>query len=160
MTRAPHRLDKYRDKRDFMSTSEPAPDDAGGFKIVPRKRFERTTRPRPRFVVQEHHAQSLHWDLRLEHDGVLMSWAIPKGIPDDPADARLAIHVEDHPLEYIHFEGTIKPGNYGAGTVTVWDSGTYAIRSAHRLHHEVDENEPVYGTLRSPLLRAHRPAQS
>ncbi len=70
----------------------------------------------------------LHWDLRLEHDGALASWAVPNGIPEDPKRNRKAIHVEDHPLSYIDFEGTIPAGNYGAGEVTVWDSGTYTCR--------------------------------
>ena len=76
-------------------------------------------------MVQEHHATRLHWDLRLEHDGVLASWAIPNGIPADPSDNRLAVHTEDHPLEYLDFHGEIPAGEYGAGTMTIWDHGTF-----------------------------------
>ena len=107
------KLAEYEAKRDFKNTPEP------GAK-VPRK----VTRA-PRFVVQEHHARRLHWDFRLEKDGVLVSWAVPKGIPADPKKNHLAVHVEDHPLDYIDFAGDIPAGNYGAGTVKIWDSGTY-----------------------------------
>src|ERR1700744_428254 len=106
------KLSSYRDKRDFAATSEPAGEIAAPADA-------------PRFVVQEHHATRLHWDLRLEHDGVLASWAIPNGIPADPADNRLAVHTEDHPLQYLDFHGEIPRGEYGAGTMTIWDHGTF-----------------------------------
>jgi bifunctional non-homologous end joining protein LigD len=109
------KLAEYERKRDFGKTAEPS---AEGGK---RKRREKL----PRFVVQEHHARRLHWDLRLERDGVLVSWAIPNGIPQDPKENRKAVHTEDHPLEYIDFEGDIPKGEYGAGSMLVWDTGTY-----------------------------------
>jgi bifunctional non-homologous end joining protein LigD len=107
------KLAEYEAKRDFKQTPEP------GAK-VPRKEAKA-----PRFVVQEHHARRLHWDFRLERDGVLVSWAVPKGVPPDPKKNHLAVHVEDHPLEYISFAGEIPAGNYGAGQVSIWDQGTY-----------------------------------
>jgi bifunctional non-homologous end joining protein LigD len=111
----PDRLDRYREKRDPVAT--PEPDGA----VIPGTDAEQP----PRFVVQEHHARRLHWDLRLEHDGVLASWAVPRGIPPGPERNHLAVRTEDHPLEYLEFHGEIPEGQYGAGTMTIWDSGTY-----------------------------------
>ncbi|MBS1679526.1 MAG: non-homologous end-joining DNA ligase [Actinobacteria bacterium] len=110
------KLSEYERKRDFGKTAEPTPGEG------PRRH-----QGLPRFVVQQHDATRLHWDLRLEHDGVAVSWAVPNGIPKDPSENRKAVHTEDHPLEYMTFEGEIPKGEYGAGTVAIWDRGTYAL---------------------------------
>lgn len=105
-------LDGYKDKRDFSRTSEP--EGASGTKAG-----------HPLFVIQKHDASSLHYDFRLEVDGVLKSWAVPKGPSTDPSVKRLAIATEDHPLDYADFEGVIPEGEYGGGTVLIWDRGTF-----------------------------------
>ena len=110
----PDKLTTYRTKRDKRRTPEPVPP-AGPL----------PTGSDDTFVIQEHHARRLHWDFRLERDGVLVSWALPRGVPDDPKRNHLAVHTEDHPLEYATFAGDIPKGEYGGGKVTIWDRGTY-----------------------------------
>jgi len=108
------RLDEYRRKRDARRTPEPVP-------AAAPPRGENDV-----FVIQQHHARRLHWDLRLERDGVLASWAVPRGIPRDPSTNHLAVQTEDHPMEYADFHGDIPEGEYGAGRMTIYDRGTYA----------------------------------
>lgn len=131
------RLEKYRSMRDGSKTPEPVPADA----------------PAPStgasFVIQEHHARRLHYDFRLEHDGVLVSWAIPKGVPTDGHSNHLAVQTEDHPLEYGSFEGEIPKGEYGAGTVTIWDAGTYELEKWR-------DGEEVIITLHGEKHGSHR----
>ncbi|MEM3040822.1 MAG: DNA polymerase ligase N-terminal domain-containing protein [Nitrososphaerota archaeon] len=105
-------IEEYRSKRDFKRTPEP-------------EGTVETSKKELVYVIQEHHATHLHWDLRLEHEGVLKSWAIPKEPPTAPGVRRLAVAVEDHPLEYAEFTGVIPEGEYGAGEVKIWDRGTY-----------------------------------
>ena len=106
-------LREYKKKRDPKKTPEPFGGKKGGKK--------------PIFVVQRHDARRLHYDFRLERNGALASWAVPKGIPLEPGQRALAVHVEDHPLEYAKFEGEIPKGQYGAGLVEIWDKGTYEL---------------------------------
>jgi DNA ligase D-like protein (predicted ligase)/DNA ligase D-like protein (predicted 3'-phosphoesterase) len=111
----PGKLSEYKSKRDFILTAEP-------------KAEVKETGGAPIFVVQEHHARRLHYDFRLESGGVLKSWAVPKGIPEDTKERHLAVETEDHPLEYANFAGTIPQGQYGAGTVIIWDKGHYSVK--------------------------------
>ncbi len=102
-----------------------------------------------RFQVQEHNASRLHWDFRLELDGVLKSWAVPKGVPTEAGVKRLAVQVEDHPLDYYGFEGTIPSGEYGAGTVKVWDEGEYVLELREpRKYHIVLKGKKLKGDYR------------
>jgi DNA ligase D-like protein (predicted 3'-phosphoesterase) len=116
-------LKAYREKRDFERTREPQ----GG---------ERETSEKPLFVIQKHDASNLHYDFRLEVEGVLKSWAVPKGPSTDPGEKRLALPTEDHPLDYVDFEDVIPEDEYGGGTVIVWDQGTY-----RNLRAEKEEDE-------------------
>ncbi|HWF17719.1 MAG TPA: non-homologous end-joining DNA ligase [Verrucomicrobiae bacterium] len=132
-------LKEYKRKRNFSKTSEPAGRGA------PR------TGKDLHFVIQKHAASHLHYDFRLEMDGVLKSWAVPKGLPMKKGDRRLAVEVEDHPLDYGGFEGTIPPGNYGAGTVMLWDRGTYKEASGNPL--EALKNGKLHLTLAGKKLK-------
>jgi bifunctional non-homologous end joining protein LigD len=121
------RLADYRGKRDASRTPEPVPAADGVAQPAGPAAEPGPEAAAGIFVVQEHHARRLHWDFRLERDGVLVSWALPKGVPDDPGVNHLAVHTEDHPMEYATFHGQIPRGEYGGGTVTIWDHGTYEL---------------------------------
>lgn len=142
-------LEEYKRKRDFKQTPEPPPKLAKG--------------KGDRFVVQKHRASQLHYDFRLEMDGVLKSWAIPKGPSLDPADKRLAMQVEDHPVSYFDFEGIIPPGNYGAGTVMVWEMGTWTpLGDPHEMLKKGDlkfrlDGQKLKGEFALVHMRSRRP---
>ncbi len=128
------RLKEYESKRDLKASPEP------------RGNGRKKKGEEPIFVIQKHDARNLHYDFRLEVDGVLASWAVPKGPSTDPGVKRLAIHVEDHPMDYAEFEGVIPEGMYGAGTVLVWDMGTYKNLMA-------EKKDPL--TMRESIEKGH-----
>ncbi len=131
-------LKEYERKRDFSKTGEPSGKTAKG---GAKKRKAR--RRHPRFSIQKHSATSLHYDLRLEVDGVLASWAVPKGPSLNPADKRLAMRTEDHPLEYLEWEGVIPKGEYGAGPMIVWDRGVFQNISETRRGEPMELSEAI-----------------
>ncbi|TCK23051.1 non-homologous end-joining DNA ligase [Pseudonocardia endophytica] len=136
-------LDDYRRKRDARRTPEPIPDTDPS-----------VTGAGDRFVIQEHHATALHWDLRLERDGVLASWAVPKGLPTDTSTVRMAIRTEDHPMEYLDFAGEIPAGEYGGGRMSVWDTGRYETEKWN----EREVAVALHGTkARGRFVLLHRP---
>jgi DNA ligase D-like protein (predicted 3'-phosphoesterase) len=126
-------LTEYERKRDFSKTSEPSG----------RKKRSKAKRRHPRFTIQKHAATSLHYDLRLEVDGALASWAVPKGPSTNPADKRLAMRTEDHPMDYLEFEGVIPKGEYGAGPVIVWDRGVFENVSETRQGRKMELSEAI-----------------
>jgi len=138
------KLALYNKKRDFKQTAEPEG------KVKEKGSEEQEHKGKLIFVVQKHHASQLHYDFRIEVDGVLKSWAVPKGPPYESKTRHLAMMVEDHPYDYRNFEGTIPEGNYGAGTVMVWDYGTYYIPEIEKddIHEEKDP-EKISKTIKS-----------
>ena len=126
-------LAEYERKRDFSKTREPKA----------KRRKGKARRRHPRFSIQKHSATSLHYDLRLEVDGVLASWAVPKGPSLNPADKRLAMRTEDHPLEYLEWEGVIPKGQYGAGPMIVWDRGVFQNISETRRGEPMELSEAI-----------------
>lgn len=126
-----HTLSPYKKRRDFSKTTEPEAQATPARKRATKQKKALAKQVSPIFVVQKHDASHLHYDLRLEIGGVLVSWAIPKGPPLKGGEKRLAIQTEDHPLAYATFEGTIPEGLYGAGTVEIWDHGTFVSFREH-----------------------------
>src|ERR687888_2752176 len=147
---AKDKLAEYTAKRSFDATPEPAP-----APLAPRK-------GPLLFVIQQHAARRMHYDLRLECDGVLKSWAVPKGPSPDPAEKRLAVQTEDHPFDYASFEGVIPPGQYGAGEVIVWDCGVYSPDEGGELwfhdreRAEAEVREDLADGKLNPLLRGEK----
>lgn len=133
-------LESYNEKRDFNISSEPK----GNVRNVDKKEEGKQSSI---FVIQEHHASHLHWDLRLEMNGVLKSWAVPKMPPTIKGERRLAIQVEDHPIDYASFEGTIPVGTYGAGIVSIWDNGSFLLKeiSENKLSFELNGKKMIGG---------------
>ena len=130
----PRSLKEYERKRDFSKTKEPS---------GKGKKKGKARRKHPRFAFQKHSATSEHYDLRLEVDGVLASWAIPKGPSLDPRDKRLAMRTEDHPMEYLEWEGVIEEGSYGAGPMIVWDRGVFQNISETRRGESMELDEAI-----------------
>ena len=120
-------LEEYGKKRDFEKTSEPPPEESSGGGNT--------------YAIQKHDASRLHYDLRLEHDGVLLSWAVPKGPSRNPADKRLAVRTEDHPVDYADFEGAIPEDEYGGGAVMLWDHGTYDNAKDKDLSRQLEDGQ-------------------
>ena len=141
-------FEDYQKKRNFESTSEPKAESVSTGESSPGEAIPIKSKDMLKFVVHKHFASHLHFDLRLELDGVLKSWAVPKGPSVNPKDKKLAVMVEDHPLEYKDFEGIIPEGNYGAGKVYIWDYGTY-----HAL--DTDDMQQSSRILREGLEKGH-----
>lgn len=141
-------FEDYQKKRNFDSTSEPKAESVSTGESSPGEAIPIKSKDMLKFVVHKHFASHLHFDLRLELDGVLKSWAVPKGPSINPKDKKLAVMVEDHPLEYKDFEGIIPEGNYGAGKVYIWDYGTY-----HAL--DTDDMQQSSRILREGLEKGH-----
>lgn len=131
-------LIEYKKKRRFNKTPEPGPE-------------KKSSELGNIFVVQKHRATMLHYDFRLEADGVLLSWAVPKGPSMDPSVKRMAVHVEDHPVDYANFEGVIPEGEYGGGTVMVWDNGIYGPENTTSVRHAVAKGELKFALLGQKL---------
>lgn len=140
------KLGEYERKRDFSKTTEPGGKAKGAKSKGKGKGSKGKAKPKrrhPRFSIQKHSATSLHYDLRLEVDGALASWAVPKGPSLDPRDKRLAMRTEDHPMEYLEWEGVIPKGSYGAGPMIVWDRGVYENISKTRRGEPLTMEEAV-----------------